>query len=203
MLDGKNKSLEEQEIILEKILRMNAKLMSILEVLEDYAKENPKFSNWYVGAGGVNQTVFNYYHGFDIDYGIKDYDIVYYDLDTSYESEDVIIKNLEERLESLNVVCDIKNEARVHIWYNPKYGTNREPYTSCEDAISSWGSTVTCIACRLENNKFKFFCPYGLDDLFNLTIRPVKRYFDKEQYEERAARWKRKWDKLEIVEWGE
>ena len=74
---------------------------------------------------------------------------------------------------------------------------------SSEDAISSWGSTVTCIACRLEEGKFKIYCPYGLDDLFNLVIRPVKRYFVKEQYEERAARWKNKWDKLTIVEWNE
>lgn len=203
MLDGKNKSLEEQLKILEEILKMNSKLMKILNILEDYAKENPSFSNWYVGAGGVNQTVFNYYHDKKIDYGIKDYDIVYFDSNTSYEAEDVVIKDLEKRLSGIGVVCDIKNEARVHIWYNPKYGTAREPYTSCEDAISSWGSTVTCIACRLENGKFKFFCPYGLDDLFNLTIRPVKRYFDKEQYVVRAARWKSKWDKLEIMEWSE
>lgn len=203
MLDGKNKSLEEQLKILEEILRMNSKLMHILNILEEYAKENSSFSNWYVGAGGVNQTVFNYYHDKEIDYGINDYDIVYFDSDTSYEAEDVVIKDLEKRLSDIGVVCDIKNEARVHIWYNPKYGTNREPYTSCEDAISSWGSTVTCIACRLEDGKFKFFCPYGLDDLFNLTIRPVKRYFNKEQYEARAARWKSKWDKLQIVEWSE
>ena len=44
---------------------------------------------------------------------------------------------LEKRLKNLDVVCDIKNEARVHIWYNPKYGTNREPYISLEDAFSS------------------------------------------------------------------
>ena len=203
MIEGKNKSLDEQLIVLEKILKKNDKLMSILKVLETYSLENPSFSNWYVGAGGVNQTVFNYYHGFEIDYGIKDYDIVYFDSDTSYEAEDKIIKDLEKRLSSLGVVCDIKNEARVHIWYNPKYGTNREPYTSSEDAISSWGSTVTCIACRFEDGRFKIYCPYGLDDLFNLVIRPVKRYFVKEQYEERAARWKNKWDKLTIVEWNE
>ena len=84
MIEGKNKSLDEQLIALEEILKKNDKLMSILKVLETYSLENPKFSNWYIGAGGVNQTVFNYYHGFEIDYGIKDYDIVYFDSDTSY-----------------------------------------------------------------------------------------------------------------------
>ena len=203
MIDGRNKSFDEQLVVLEEILRKNDKLIRLLEILEDYSLENPSFSNWYVGAGGVNQTVFNYYHGYDIDYGIKDYDIVYFDTDTSYEAEDLIIKDLEKRLKSLDIVCDIKNQARVHIWYNPKYGTNREAYVSVEDAISSWGSTVTCIACRLEAGKFKFYCPYGLDDLFNLVIRPVKRYFQEEQYKERSLRWKNKWNKLTIVEWSD
>ena len=201
MLDGLNKSIDVQLDVFEKIISNNKKLMKILDVLEKYALENPNFKNWYVGAGGVNQTVFNYYHGYEGDYGIKDYDIVYFDDDTSYEAEDVIIKDLEKRLKDLDVVSDIKNQARVHIWYNPKYGTNREPYTSCEDAVSSWGSTVTCIGIRKENGQLIVYCPYGLNDLFSLTIRPVKRYFDKESYVERCKRWKAKWEKLNIVEW--
>ena len=201
MLDGLNKSIDVQLDVFEKIISNNKKLMKILDVLEKYALENPNFKNWYVGAGGVNQTVFNYYHGYESDYGIKDYDIVYFDEDTSYEAEDVIIKDLEKRLKDLDIVSDIKNQARVHIWYNPKYGTNREPYTSCEDAVSSWGSTVTCIGIRKENGQLIVYCPYGLNDLFSLTIRPVKRYFDKESYEARSKRWKAKWDKLNIVEW--
>lgn len=201
MLDGLNKSIDVQLDVFEKIISNNKKLMKILDVLEKYALENPNFKNWYVGAGGVNQTVFNYYHGYEGDYGIKDYDIVYFDEDTSYEAEDVIIKDLEKRLKDIDIVSDIKNQARVHIWYNPKYGTNREPYTSCEDAVSSWGSTVTCIGIRKENGQLIVYCPYGLNDLFSLTIRPVKRYFDKESYEARSKRWKAKWDKLNIVEW--
>ena len=201
MLDGLNKSIDIQLEVFEKIISKNEKLMKILDVLEKYALENPNFKNWYVGAGGVNQTVFNYYHGYESDYGIKDYDIVYFDEDTSYEAEDVIIKDLEKRLKDLDIVSDIKNQARVHIWYNPKYGTNREPYTSCEDAVSSWGSTVTCIGIRKENGQLVVYCPYGLNDLFSLTIRQVKRYFDKESYVERCKRWKAKWDKLNIVEW--
>ena len=201
MLDGLNKSIDIQLEVFEKIISKNEKLMKILDVLEKYALENPNFKNWCVGAGGVNQTVFNYYHGYEGDYGIKDYDIVYFDEDTSYEAEDVIIKDLEERLKNIDVVSDIKNQARVHIWYNPKYGTNREPYTSCEDAVSSWGSTVTCIGIRKENGQLIVYCPYGLNDLFSLTIRPVKRYFDKESYEARCKRWKAKWDKLNIIEW--
>ena len=201
MLDGLNKSIDIQLNVFEKISSNNKKLMMILDILEEYALENNNFKNWYVGAGGVNQTIFNYYHGYDADYGIKDYDIVYFDSDTSYEAEDIIIKDLENRLKDINVVSDIKNQARVHIWYNPKYGANREPYKNVEDAISSWSTTVTCIGVRKENGKLIVCCPYGLDDLFSMTIRPVKRYMDKKSYDERCKRWKSKWNKLNIIEW--
>lgn len=201
MLDGSNKSIDIQIEILKEILFKNEKLVETLKVLEEYAKKNSKFRNYYVGAGGVNQTVFNYYHGYDINYGIKDFDIVYYDSDESYEAEDIIIKDLESRLSHIDTSFDIKNQGRVYIWYNEKYGTNRDKYKSVEDAISSWGATVTCVGVRLENNELKVYCPYGLNDIFSMIIRPVKKEFEKESYVKRANKWKEKWEKLKIVKW--
>lgn len=201
MLDGSNKSIDIQIEILKEILFKNEKLVETLKVLEEYAQKNPKFRNYYVGAGGVNQTVFNYYHGYDINYGIKDFDIVYYDSDESYEAEDIIIKDLESRLSHIDTSFDIKNQGRVYIWYNEKYGTNRDKYKSVEDAISSWGATVTCVGVRLENNELKVYCPYGLNDIFSMIIRPVKKDFEKESYVKRANKWKAKWEKLKIVKW--
>lgn len=195
-LVGVDLPLHEQINVLDKILRLNIKLMNILEILE---KDGIK--DCYVGAGAINQTVFNYYHGYDIDYGIKDYDIVYYDKDLSYEKEDQIIKRLQEKFKKLNVSTDIKNEARVHIWYQEKYGIIRPPYTSVEDAIASWGATITCIGIRLEKGKLIIYAPYGLNDIFKGIIRPVKRQFEKEAYDERANRWMKKWPKLKKVEW--
>ena len=201
VLEGVNKSIDIQVEILKEILFKNEKLVETLEVLEEYSKENPKFKDYYIGAGGVNQTVFNYYHGFDINYGIKDFDIVYYDSDESWEAEDIIIKDLEKRLSHIDASFDIKNQGRVYVWYNEKYGTNREKYTSVEDAISSWGATVTCVGVRLEDGDLKVYCPYGLNDIFSMTIRPVKKDFTKENYIERANRWKENWEKLKIVNW--
>lgn len=170
--------------------------MSILEVLE-----KDGISNYYVGAGAINQTVFNYYHGYDINYGIKDYDIVYYDEDISYEKEDVVIKRLNARFNDLDVCVDIKNQARVHIWYYVKYGIKKVPYTSVEDAIARWGATITCIGVRLENGKLVVFAPYGLNDIFGMIIRPVKKDFTKENYDERADKWMKKWPMLKKIEW--
>ena len=201
MLVGLNKTIEEQLKILEKILSKNEKLMSILKILNDYSSENLKFKNYYVTAGAINQTVFNYYHNFDLNYGIKDFDIIYFDSDVSYEAEDKIIKELTNKLKKIDAFFDIKNEARVHMWIYDKYGIKRDPYISVEDAISSFGATITCIGVRLKQNKLQIFCPYGLNDIFSMTIRPVKKKFTKKQYFERARRWKEKWPGLQIEEW--
>lgn len=197
-LIGKNKPLDEQLEILEKILLQNKKLK---EALEKLSTSNLK--NYYIGAGAINQTVFNYYHGYETDYGIKDFDIVYFDEDLSYEKEDKIIKEVNNLLKDINIECDIKNEARVHLWYKDKFGFEISPYSSVEDAISKWGTTITCIGVRLEKEKLKVFAPYGLNDLFTMTIKPVKKNFRQEQYEEKTLKWKEKWPLLTVIPWDE
>ena len=201
MIKGFNDSLDVQVKELEKLLRQNTDLMTILQILKEYANTNEKFKNYYVGAGCINQTVFNYLEGNKITSGIKDYDIVYFDEDTSYEAEDVIIKDLEKKLKKINVVCDIKNQARVHLWYNEKYVDKKTAVNSVEEAISRWCATVTCIGVRLEEEKMKVFAPYGLNDIFGRIIRPVKIESSKAFFEERARKWQKKWPSLKIVNW--
>ena len=203
MLEGKNKSLNEQLLVLESILNKSKKIKEILRVLEQYSKENQDFKNYYLAAGCVNQTIFNYYHNYDLDYGIGDYDIVYYDEDTSYEKEDIIIKDLKERLKYLDLKLDIKKEKRGHIWYNEKYKTNRKEDESVGDGISKWGTTITCLGVRMENNKLIVCAPYGLNDLFNLILRPVKIDFTKEDYEKKVTKWTSKWKLLKVIKYDE
>lgn len=195
-LNGTNKALNEQIKILERILLSNERLKEILIRLSEST-----LSNYYVAAGSINQTVFNYYHGYDLNYGIDDFDIVYFDTDTSYEKEDSIIKYVSSLLKDIDAHYDIKNEARVHLWYKDKYGKDIVAYTSLEDAISSWGTTITCIGVRLENNKLVVYAPYGLDDLFSMTIRPVKRQYSEDQYKIKTKKWKDKWYQLKIISW--
>ena len=193
-----SKNLNEQLKDLEEILFKNKTLKEILTRLE---KSNLK--NYYVGAGAINQTIFNYLHNFKIDANIKDYDIIYYDEDLSYEKEDLVIKYIKELLKDIDVDVDIKNEARVHLWYNMKYNDNRKPYTSLEDAISRWGTTITCIGVRLEDGNLIVDAPYGLNDLFNMIIRPVKIDFKEEDYNKKVEKWKKNWPKLTIIPWKE
>jgi hypothetical protein len=103
----KNKPLDEQIKILETILLQSDILKEVLIKLEDTSLEN-----YYIGAGAINQTIFNYYHDYPLNYGIKDFDIVYFDYDTSYEKEDKIIKEVKEKLKDikLNMILKIRLE---------------------------------------------------------------------------------------------
>lgn len=202
MLDGRNKSINEQIDILSKILMKSRAVKEVLKILEEYSKENPDFKDYYLAAGCINQTVFNYYHDNNLDFGIKDYDIVYYDHDTSYEAEDKIIKDLEKRLKHLHIQFDIKNQKRVPIWYEEKYDIKKREYKNTEDAIRRWGATVTCVGVRQEDEQLVVACPYGLDDIFSMKIRPVSVEYSKEKYLEKCNRWKKCWPKLEIIDDG-
>src|SRR3954471_16223976 len=51
---------------------------------------------WLV-SGCLVQTVWNVLGGRAVDYGINDYDVFYFDPDTSWEAEDRIIRRLAER----------------------------------------------------------------------------------------------------------
>lgn len=195
---GANKSIDEQLKIFKAILFKNEKLYKALKVLQ-----TSKLKDYYIGAGSINQTIFNYYHNYEIDFGIKDYDIVYFDEDISYEKEDETIKYINDLLKDLDIKIDIKNEARVHLWYEQKFGFPIVPYKSVEEAISRWATTITCIGVRLENDQLIVCAPYGLNDIFNMVIRPIKEDFEKEQYETRVVNWIKKWPMLKVIPWDD
>ena len=197
MIDGYQKPIDEQVKCLKEILFLNKYLVQVLEAIKEL-----NIDNCYVGAGAINQTVFNYLHGYDITNNIKDYDIIYFDSDISYEAEDKIIKKIKKKLSKFPFDLDIKNEARVHLWYKDHFGEEIDPYTSVFDSISNWSTTITCIGVRLEDD-LKVYAPYGLDDLFGLTIRPIKDNMYSEIYEKKIKRWKEIWPKLKVINWEE
>ncbi|MBJ7409533.1 MAG: nucleotidyltransferase family protein, partial [Phenylobacterium sp.] len=56
--------------------------------------------DWLLFSGAVYQRVLNHLGGRDLDYGIKDYDIGYFDgSDISYEAEDVVIRRVAAAFE--------------------------------------------------------------------------------------------------------
>jgi hypothetical protein len=55
---------------------------------------------------------------------VKDYDVFYFDEDLSWEAEDAVIQHLGVLTNDLGVTVEIRNQARVHLWYKQRFGGN-------------------------------------------------------------------------------
>jgi hypothetical protein len=69
----------------------------------------------------------------------------------------------------------VKNEARIHLWYEERFGYAIEPYLSSADAIATFPTTATAVGVRRIRGEFECCAPFGLDDVFGLIVRPNKR----------------------------
>jgi hypothetical protein len=189
--------LARQVEALEGIIRANRVACQLLERVAEMS-----LPGWYLGAGGVAQTVWNHLHDFAATHGIVDYDIVYFDPDDLTEAGE---KAIESELTAIAGVrgakLDVSNQARVHLWYEQRFGRPLAPYRSVEHAIATWPTTATSIGVRAEGNDFTVAAPFGLTDLFGLTIRPNTTVIDRAVYEGKAARWQRLWTQLTVLPW--
>jgi len=175
---------------------------AVNEILDTAGKL--KLPNWFVGAGCIAQTVWNKFHGFDLNQNITDIDLVYFDdTDLSFEAEDNIIKLVKETFSHIPIDIDIKNQARVHLWYGKHFGYDIEPYSSIYDALKSWPTTATSIGVRKEKNDYLVFAPFGLDDLLGLIVKANKVQITEEIYNSKVGRWTRCWPKLKVIAWDE
>ena len=194
------KSINEQNETFIKIIKKEKEIMTILDYNYDL-----KLLNFYIAAGSVFQTIWNYYDNKPLNFGIKDIDIIYYDpINLSKESEQKLEKTIEDYLKKagLNYELDIHNEARMHLWKKDNENKNIDQYKNSEDAIDQWIATVHAIGITKENNEIKVYAPYGLSDIFSKTIRPIKhKNNSKELYNKKVASWQKRFENLNIVEW--
>ncbi|MFJ2392963.1 MULTISPECIES: nucleotidyltransferase family protein [unclassified Streptomyces] len=158
---------------------------------------------WYVTAGCLFQTVWNVVTGRPPTSGIKDYDVFYFDADDlSWEAEDAAIKAGREVFSGLPAEVEIRNEARVHLWYEDKFGVACPPYESTEAAIDSFAATTCCLGVRTgPDGTWQVYAPHGLSDVFNLVVRPNPVLAPRSVYEAKTARWRGQWPELTVLEW--
>lgn len=190
--------LDEQLTVLKSVLSRNEVL---LEVLRRAAVLD--VPGWYVTGGCLFQTVWNVVTGRHPTSGIKDYDVFYFDRrDVSWEAEDVVIRAAGEVFAGLPAKVEVRNEARVHLWYEQKFGVACAAYASTEAAIDSFVATTCCLGVRLEpDGRWRVYAPHGLSDVFDLVVRPNPVLAPREVYEAKAARWKSEWPELTVLPW--
>lgn len=155
----------------------------------------------HLGAGCVAQTVWNLKYGEFLHAGITDYDLVYFDPDLSEDAERAARDHVRMVLGHLGVTLDVKNQARVHLWYRQRFGYAVRPYASVRDAINTWPTTATAVALGNDAGRLGVYAPFGLDDLFAGVVRANRVQITREIYASKVRRWMRHWPKLVVLPW--
>ncbi len=121
---------------------------------------------WLV-AGSVYQSFWNAQSGRPPTAGIKDYDLFYFDpTDLSYEAEDRVIERAKLVFADLDAIIDIKNQARVHLWYKQRFGAEYAPVSSAREAIGRFQIRCTCVGVRPRpDGTLDLHAPYGAEEL--------------------------------------
>ncbi|WP_031470384.1 nucleotidyltransferase family protein [Sciscionella sediminilitoris] len=179
-------------------LKRNEMLMEVLARATEL-----DLPGWYLTAGCLFQTVWNVATGRPPADGIKDYDLFYFDYsELSWEAENTAIEAGARLFGDLPVVVEIRNEARVHLWYEEHFGVPCEPYASTEAAIDSFAATTCCLGVRRDNaDHWRIYAPHGFADVFNLVVRPNPVLAPQHVYETKSRRWRQRWPELTVLPW--
>ena len=156
---------------------------------------------WRLCAGAVYQNVWNALTGRPPGYGVADYDLAYFNSsDLSYEAEDVVIRRCAEAFADLDAKIEVRNQARVHLWFNAKFGVNRAAFTCVEDGIDAYAAQSHKLGLRREMcGALDLYAPAGFEDVLNLRVHISKAAIDPAGFTRKAERWARDWPELSIT----
>jgi len=156
-----------------------------------------------VVAGCIYQTVWNVLTGRPRGTGINDYDLIYFDPDDlSKESETSVEALVSSRLGSFPAPIEVRNQARVHLWFGDYFGIDYPALLRADEAIERYASATHAVGIRLtHDNCLDIFAPFGLSDIFGMTIRPNYALPNKTTHERKAMRAQAVWPELTVVAW--
>ena len=160
--------------------------------------------DWLVFSGAVYQPVLNHLTGRALDYGIKDYDLGYFDAsDLSYDAEDAVIRRVKAAFdEPLRSMVEIRNQARVHLWFEAKFREAYGPLSCTAEALERFASATFAVGVRLEfDDRLHIEAPFGLANLFALRLRPNPRR-KTVRFARTAADVRRRWPEVIIEDHG-
>ena len=154
---------------------------------------------WIV-SGCLVQSVWNAVTGREIDYGIEDYDIFYFDPDTSWQAENAVIGRLHGLGATPEVKIEVRNQARVHLWYPQEHGLPYPALQCSTQGIDRFLTKNTQVGIRRSRNGYDVYAPNGFDDIAGLIVRPNPGpNFSAAGYAAKAARWKKMWPEITVL----
>jgi len=161
--------------------------------------QTARINDLWLVSGSLFQTIWNTLTNREPTYGIKDYDIFYFDDgDLSLNAENTVIKQIELLFEDLNINIEVKNQARVHLWYEQHFGIPYPPLSNSCEAIDRFLTPAAMVGIQ-PSKTLSLYAPKGLNDISDMILRPnLSANFSSKYYFEKANRWKEAWPELTI-----
>ena len=154
---------------------------------------------WLV-AGCIVGTVWNARSGQPANAHVRDYDIFYWDPDTSWEAEDAVIARADVLLGDLGVVHEVRNQARVPLWFQEHFGSPYPTTAGSRDNIARFVVACTCVGLRPDDHGgFEVHAPWGLEDLFAGRLAPNPDNPTPARFAQKCASYRARWPWLEIA----
>lgn len=159
--------------------------------------------DWLVVSGALYNSVWNHLTGKPPGYGIKDVDLFYFDAsDLSYEAEDIVIRRAAVQFEGLKLPVEVRNQARVHLWYEARFGGAYPKLSSSAETLSYFASKTHAVGVRFDAaGQLDLVAPFGLDDLFSFRITPSRVLDNRRTHETKGERAKENWPEITVVPW--
>ncbi len=158
--------------------------------------------DWWLTAGAVVHTVWNLRTGRPADEGVKDYDVFYFSEDLSEEAEGLVQADADRLFPELPVPIQVRNQARVHLWYPDKFGIPYSSLTSASEGILRFPTTTTAVGVRRTGDDFlDVFAPFGLSNVWDMIVKPNRLLPIPQIYAEKAERWQKQWPRLIVRPW--
>jgi hypothetical protein len=182
------------------------------KALRDIIAQSPHLTLWletlrdldlpdaWIVSGAIYNTVWNHLTGRPHLHGIKDVDIFYFDPDLSYEAEDRAIRRVTAALPT-DPPIELRNEARVHLWFKERFGHPYPQLTSSCHAIDHFASRTHCVGARLTATGLDLYAPFGLDDIFSFRLTPNSVLDNCATHHAKAERQMALWPELTLIPW--
>ena len=152
----------------------------------------------HLTAGCLFQALWNQRSGQPPDAGVSDYDVFYFDdSDLSWQAEDTVIRRAQALFAGLNATVEIRNQARVHLWYPQRFGAPYPPLQSAQDGIDRYLVECTCMGIQVDTGQL--YAPHGLADLQAGRLRINPKFAQPAMFAAKAASYRQRWPWLQVV----
>ncbi len=159
-------------------------------------------NDWWLSSGCLFQTIWNLKAGRLVTEGISDYDVIYFGRNLSWEAENEIIGQCHSVFKDLSVDIEIRNQARVHLWYKDKYGITYSPLKNATHSLWRYPSRTSAIAITKDgDNSYRLAAPFGIDHALSMRVEPNRRAGIRDVYKSKAERWLEEWPSLKVCNW--